>query len=287
MSSQEWKRVYRTIRLVNRSVASQGRRPAFPDTLIVAMYMWSVWHDRPMCWAADRANYTSVFRPRRLPSRSQFCRRIKTRRCQALLQGVSDRLADDDTDDLPRISLMDGRAFCVHNHSTDPDAKMGYASGRFARGYKLHAIAKENGRFTGLRVTPLNVSEQRVARELIAEGRDLGILLADQGYESGSLYDHAREHGVILMTPLKENAGKGHRPQSKARLFAQKLWECGGEVLYKRRDAIERFFSQLSSFGGGLAPLPPWVRRLERVERWIIAKVMIYHARLLVRENAA
>jgi len=37
----------------------------------------------------------------------------------------------------------------------------------------------------------------------------------------------------------------------------------------------------------GLAPLPAWVRRLERVERWITAKVIIYHARLLVRETAA
>lgn len=287
MSSQEWKTVYHTIRLVNRSVAPEGRRPSYPDTLIVAMYMWCVWNDRPLCWAADRANYTSVFRPRRLPSRSQFCRRIKTRRCQALLQRVSDRLADDDMSESPRIALMDGRAFCVRDHSTDPDAKTGYASGGFARGYKLHAIARENGRFTDIRVTPMNVSEKRVARELIAQGQDIGILLADQGYESGSLYDHAREHGVILMTPLSKNAGGGHRPQSKARLFAKKLWDYGGEVLYRRRDAIERFFSQLSSFGGGLAPLPPWVRRLERVERWITAKVLIYHARLLVRENAA
>ena len=89
------------------------------------------------------------------------------------------------------------------------------------------------------------------------------------------------------MTPLVENAGAGHRPQSRGRLFAKKLWDYGGEVLYRRRNAIERFFGQLSAFGGGLAPLPPWVRRLERVERWIIAKVIIYHARLLVREAAA
>ena len=287
MSSHVWKRVYQTIRLVNRSVSSEGRRPAYPDTLIVAMYMWSVWHDRPLCWAADRTNYTSLFRPRRLPSRSQFCRRIMTQRCQALLRSVSDRLADVEMDEAPRIALMDGRGFCVRNHSVDPDAKRGYASGGFARGYKLHAIARENGRFIDIRVTPMNVSEKRVARDLLDANRNIGILLADQGYESGSLYDHAREHGVILMTPLSKNAGGGHRPQSKARLFAKKLWDYGGEVLYRRRDAIERFFSQLSSFGGGLAPLPPWVRRLERVERWITAKVMIYHARLLVRENAA
>lgn len=287
MSSQLWSTLYHTIRMVNRSVAREGRRPAFPDTLIVAMYVWSVLHDRPLCWAADRANYTSRFRPRRLPSRSQFCRRIKTRRCQVILRGVHVRLADVDMGDAPRISLMDGRGFRVKNHSTDPDAARGYASGGFARGYKLHALAKENGRLVSIRVTPMNVSEKRVARELIDENCPTGFLLADQGYDSGPLYDHALGRGVILMTPLSKNVGGGHRKQSKARMFAKTLWESGGETLYKRRDAIERFFGQLSAFGGGLAPLPAWVRRLERVERWITAKVIIYHARLLVRENAA
>ncbi len=287
MSSQVWKIVYHTIRMVNRSIARAGRRPTHPDTLIVAMYLWSVGHDRPLCWAAHRANYTSVFRPRRLASRSQFGRRIKTQRCQAILRGVHQRLADVDLGNGSRITLMDGRGFRVHDHSTDPDATTGYASGGFAKGYRLHALARENGRFTGIRVTPMNVSEKRVARELIDENCPTGFLLADQGYDSGPLYDHALGRGVILMTPLSKNAGGGHRKQSKARMFAKTLWESGGETLYKRRDAIERFFGQLSAFGGGLAPLPAWVRRLERVERWITAKVIIYHARLLVRENAA
>ena len=182
---------------------------------------------------------------------------------------------------------MDGRGFRVRDHSTDPDAATGYAGGGFAKGYKLHALANEHGRFTDIRVTPMNVSEKQVARELIDDSRPLGVLLADQGYESGSLYDYAAQRGVILMTPLRENAGDGHRQQSPARLFAKELWEAGGEAIYKRRDAIERFFGHLSAFGGGLAPLPAWVRRLERVERWITAKVIIYHARLLATENAA
>ncbi len=77
------------------------------------------------------------------------------------------------------------------------------------------------------------------------------------------------------------------RRQSAARTFAETLWDCGGEAFYKRRDAIERFFGQLSAFGGGLAPLPAWVRRLERVERWITAKVIIYHARWLAKQAVA
>ncbi len=287
MSSQVWNTVYRTIRMVNRSVSRTGRCPTYPDTLIVAMYVWSVWHDRPLCWAADRANYSSLFRPRRLPSRSQFCRRIKTERCQAILRGVYRRLADMGADNTHCVTLLDGRGFRVHSHSTDPDATRGYSSGGYGRGYKVHALAKENGRFVGIRITPMNVAEKTAARELIDEQRPAGLLLADQGYDSGPLYDYADERGATLLTPLGRNAGRGHRPQSKARMFAKSLWERGGEALYKRRNAIERFFGQLSAFGGGLAPLPPWVRRLERVERWITAKVIIYHARLCVREAAA
>lgn len=287
MSSQIWQTVYRTIRMVNRSVVRLGRCPTFPDTLIVAMYFWSVWHDRPLCWAGDRTNYTSLFRPRRLPSRSQFCRRIKTPRCQAILQGVFVRLAESERSVASCITLMDGRGFRVHDHTKDPDAKNGYASGGFGRGYKLHALAREDGRFTGVRVTPMNDSERTIAKALIDEHRPGGILLADGGYESGPLYDYAADRNVILMTPLKKNAGRGHHRQSKARLFAKMIWDQGGASLYKRRDAIERFFGQLSAFGGGLSPLPSWVRRLERVDRWIKAKICIYHARLRVKESAA
>ena len=42
MSSQVWKVVYRTIRMVNRSIPKQGRRQEYSDTLIVEMYLWAV-----------------------------------------------------------------------------------------------------------------------------------------------------------------------------------------------------------------------------------------------------
>ncbi len=41
----------------------------------------------------------------------------------------------------------------------------------------------------------------RPARELIDENHSLGFLLADQGYESGPLYDYARARDVILRAP--------------------------------------------------------------------------------------
>ena len=53
------------------------------------------------------------------------------------------------------------------------------------------------------------------------------------------------------------------------------------------RDQIERVFAALTGFGGGLTTLPPWVRRIDRVTRWVTAKIAIYHARLRCRKEAA
>ena len=36
-----------------------------------------------------------------------------------------------------------------------------------------------------------------------------------------------------------------------------------------------RNFGNLTNFGGGLSPLPAWVRRLHRVERWVRAKLIV------------
>lgn len=285
MSSQEWQTLYTMIRLVNRSIPRRGRRTVYADTLIVAMYFWAVEHDRPLCWAALRRNYTSVFRPRTLPSRSQFCRRIKSARCTSLLEAVHARLAR--SAEATPVTFLDGRAFPVGPYTTDPDARRGYYAGGWAKGYKLHAIVTQDGRFTHIRVEPLNVCEKKVAREMVAQASLGGLLLADGNYDDGKLYDAVHQRGTFLFTPLPENAGGGHRPQSWSRLLAAEIWQAGEPAFYSKRREVERYFGQLSAYGGGLAPLPAWVRTLERVRRWIKAKITIYHARLAIRKLAA
>jgi hypothetical protein len=93
MDSQVWRTVYQTILAAHRRLPSLGRRPRYPDSLIVAMHIWAAWHDRPLCWAADRSHYNTLFRPRALPSNSQFCKRLKTDRVQRILQEVHNQLA--------------------------------------------------------------------------------------------------------------------------------------------------------------------------------------------------
>ena len=285
MDSHTWKTMYGTIVRMNRTLDQLGRKCQYSDTLIVAMYVWSVCHDRPRCWAARRESYYGPFRPRRLPSRSQFERRLATPRAQALLQATWKAFAA--SDEPSPISCMDGRVLAVGPYSQDRDAAKGFCAGGFARGYKLHAITKKCGKIGAWRVKPLNVCEKKVADELIPDARPQGLLLADGNYDATRLYDLAMAGGALLMTPFKKNAGGGHRHHSPIRQLAIRTWNAGGRELYRLRTDIERRFSQLSSFGGGLAPLPPWVRGLTRVTQWVGTKLMIYHVRLMLREAAA
>ena len=285
MSSHVWRVVYQSLRRVNRRTPKQGRSCRYADTTIVAMYLWAAFHDRPLCWAADRSNYTGVFRPRELPSRSQFCRRIRSVRCQMLLDALNRELAL--VQDGPNIFLMDSRPLRVGAYSRDPDVRTGYTKDGFAKGYKLHVLATKQGQIVAWRLTGLNRNDKPVAWELIDEARPQGMVLADGAYDSGALYDHVFKHRALLLTPLPTNVGKGHRLQSWARLAAARMWANGAEALYRERLEIERIFSRQSSFGGGLAPLPAWVRRWERVHRWVTAKLILYHARLALRKQAA
>ena len=285
MSSHVWRIIYQTIVRMNRTLPHRTRKCQYNDTLIVAMYIWSVLHDRPLCWAADRTKYHGAFRPRRLPSRSQFCRRIQSPRCAALLRAVQREAANVSED--PGLFFMDGRALPVGPYTQDRDAGKGVVSGRFAKGYKLHAMTNFEGKIAAWRITPLNVSEKVVAFELVDEARPRGMVLADGNYDVGKLYDHTLVNGAMLFTPLPKNAGAGHRPQSAPRLLAARMWANGGAALYKLRTTIERQFSQQSSFGGGLGPLQAWVRTLPRVTRWVGTKLLIYHVRLSLERAAA
>lgn len=286
MDSHGWRTVYATIRMVTRRIPDTGRKKVYSDVLIVRMYLWAAEHDRPQRWACARSNYSGSFRPAKLPSEGHFSRRLRSKRCQRLLHAVQRYLADADV--ATAVSFLDARPLVVGPCSKDREAKAGRICGGFARGYKQHAIVSEDLRVRAWCVTPLNVSEPKVAESLIPN-TSLGTwLLADGNYDSSTLYDLAEKQGCQLLTPLPDNAGQGHHPQSVARLKAVELWRQGvAEPVYHLRSGVERCFGHQSSFGGGLAPLPAWVRTPQRVERWVTAKMIIYHARLRLRQAAA
>jgi len=164
MDREIWTNVMAAIHRAARAVKYNGRTPLYPHWLIVAMYLWSVFHDHCLSWACDRDHYGALFRPRKLPSISQFTRRIKSPHCQAILQHVHQQLLLCGI--ASSTGYFDGKPLLVSAVSKDPDAACGKISGGFAKGYKLHAYVNERRRICVYLVAPLNIAEQTVAMEL-------------------------------------------------------------------------------------------------------------------------
>ena len=290
MDREIWKRICAAVRSADRRIRRSGRRPTFSDQQIVKMLIWVGAHDRPLSWGCDRRHYSTVYRPTRLPSISQFCRRVKTPRIQAMLQGVHARLTRSDQP--TRWAFLDGKAMILSDYTHDADARTGRAPTGFAKGYKLHALATQDGRIPAFTVTPLNVGEPNTARTLTHAIEPHTLVLADSNYDSCALYQAVADRRAQLLTPLK---GRSRQPRRLRQMPAGRRWAIGRwdrhpdwctRILH-RRDAIERIFGALVSFGGGLHGLPPWVRGLDRVTRWITVKVIVYHARLQHRRHVA
>ena len=302
MDREIWGIVMATIKRACRAVERdrRGRTPRYPNWLIVAMYVWAVWHDRTLSWACDRSHYTGLFRPRgRLPSVSQFTRRVKSDVCDAVLRRVHDELAGRGL--LTDAGYLDGKALPVSPVSKDRQATRGKVCGGFAKGYKLHAFVTERRRIAVWSVTGLNVAEQSVAAELLPHVAPRltpdAVLMLDGNYDSAPLHkDVAEPLGVCLLHPLKgqQRVGAGgHHPVTLRQMgeSRRELVRCWDErpglagLVLKARDEIERVFGVLTCTAGGLAGLPAWVRTLPRVRRWVGVKIILYNARLEAQER--
>lgn len=291
--------IKRAARAVERDLGG-CRAPRYPNWLVVAMYVWAVWHDRTLSWACDRAHYTGLFRPRgRLPSVSQFSRRVKSDACDAVLRRVHDALAERGL--LSEAGYLDGKALPVGPVSKDRQATRGKVCGGFAKGYKLHAFVTERRRIAVWGLTGLHVAEQSAAAALLPHVAPLltpdAVLMLDSNYDSAPLHKGvAGPLGVCLLHPLKGQrrvGPEGHHPVTWRQMGAtrRELVRCWDErpgltrLVLKARDTIERVFGVLTCTAGGLAPLPAWVRTLPRVRRWVGVKIILYNARLKAQEN--
>jgi hypothetical protein len=301
-----WQIVIASVRRAARAIKSPGRRPLYPNWLIVAMYLWAAWHDRCLSWACDRVHYNTLFRPRHtLPSISQFTRRIKTDVCQAILQRVHDDLAAQGIV-TPPLGYIDGKPMLVSAVSKDPDAARGHISGGYAKGYKLHAYINERRRIVLWCVAPLNVDERTIARELLLPllpppiDPRCQLTLADSNYDAAPLYrafDACSDGGHMLLAPVRSQqlvGPAGRHPKTLSNMGPQRraalaLWEQHPDLaryVMEQRNNAEGVFSVLAVALGLHATLPSFVRRIHRVRQWIGAKIILYHARLLAQERA-
>ncbi|MCA9023659.1 MAG: hypothetical protein KDA86_00470, partial [Planctomycetaceae bacterium] len=91
------------------------------------------------------------------------------------------------------------------------------------------------------------------------------------------LHQVAAEVGVRHYAPIRQQR-VGRRQQPRRKLLLKLLSSDVGQSFLKQRDAIERWYAQMSNISCGYKGLPNWVRRQPRVERWMWGKILIYHA---------
>lgn len=270
-------------------VRHRARKCQYTDRDILVVLLWAVLHDRPIDWACKRKNWPTHDRTRALPSGATMSRRLRSESVvdQMLHWLLAMNLACDDG---PLI--LDAKALAIAWHSADADAGVGRGVGQLSKGYKLHAIVDRSGNLRAFAVFPLNISEQAAAELLIEQLPQMNgrVLLADGGYDSNRLYDCAAGKGIQLLAErrYKQARGIGHCRHSPHRLEALRQMDADADLLSDRR-LIEGCFGTLGNTVGGMSGLPNWVRRLDRVERWVITKLIIdaAHRRKRKCTNAA
>jgi DDE family transposase len=285
MERELWPALYRCLQDVALDI--RQKYVQIQPWIVVAIMLWAALHDRPVCWACDSAHWsTTRLRPARIPSESTMSRRADSVGTGLFWRELEQRWRESGPPAL--LAFVDGKPLPVGGNSKDPDARWGRGAGGLAKGYKLHAIWS-TGRLPEIwEVDPLNTAEKGVANQLIGHLHYAGYLLADGEYDASYLYDRAFEQGYQLVAPYRKakNPGCGKHYQSPSRLRSIELLQSGfGQCLYAARRQIERCFGNATSFGGGLAPLPAWVRGLNRVRTWVWAKLLINAVRIYIHKD--
>lgn len=246
---------------------------------IARVFFWAAVHDRPVYWACQPRHWPAHLRPERLPTPATMSRRLRRPEMLALIETLIRRRRRYSRRGL--LYYVDGKPLALRSHTRDPDAKKGWASGGYAKGYKLHLISESPANVRAWDVTPMNANEPRVAQQLVPRARIQGYLLGDANYDTNPLHAVCRKVDVQLVAPRRHGPGRGlgHRRHDPARLRCIEMLEQSqtgfGPLLHTQRPNIERQFGCYSSIAGGIGTLPPWVRRLHRVKLWIGAKLVL------------
>lgn len=288
MERELWAWIMRAVHDVGRS-RHDSNYHTHPTARIVRTFLWAVLHDRPVAWACDPRAWDDRTRPRRLPSQPTMSRRLKTDAVAGFLHAVGQRLSSAVPADHPLLKMIDGKPLAVAVHSRDGEATWGRGAGRLQRGYKIHWIDSGKPMPERFEVHPMNVAESRVAEAMIPHLTGTGYLLADASYDSHRLYAAAASNHHRLLAPRRKPgtppaAWRRPHPDRLAAIATLETARWGGNrfgpSLMNQRSRIETVFANLTSFHAGLTHLPPWVRGLGRVRRYVHAKLIINAARI-------
>lgn len=281
MERELWPLLYRHLKEVAKDFSQKYVQ--IQPWVLVATFLWAALHDRPVCWACDKHNWsTTRLRPKRLPSPATLSRRLDKAGVGLFWHHLEQRLRGDGSPAL--VAFLDGKPLTISGVSKDPDAGYGRAAACKAKGYKLHTIWSNRPLPEAWEVTPMNTCEKAVARRLIPQLVHGGYLLADGNYDASDLYDLAFRQGYRLVAAHRKGKkpGSGGHYQSPHRLRSIALLHSPfGRALYRLRGRIERSFGNAVSFGGGLTAPPAWIRGLDRTRTWVWAKLLINAVRIL------
>lgn len=277
------------------SVAHPGRRKReqYGDRIIVLVYLWSVLHERPVCWACVPKNWP-VEPPWQLPSDSTMSRRLETIGVKQLLERVT--AAASELFPVTLVKVIDSKPLLVGAYSKDRDAKRGRtAKGQMTRGYRLHALT--HGRAVQhWCLAPMNDHDSVHAPTLLAKlrggggsgGAGFGYVVADNAYDSNDLHRASAAHNHQMLAPARA-VNRGVRDaRSTTRAPAASCFGPAGQPaailrgqpgvfgreLYNKREAVESCFGELTMMG--LNYLPAWVRGPRRVALWTAGKILLY-----------
>jgi hypothetical protein len=285
MERELWPPLYQMVREVAAEVSQKYVQ--YQPWVLAAVFLWAALHDRPISWACQKRHWsTTTLRPARLPSPATISRRINSAGLALFWRMLQERLQRGVPPVL--VAFLDGKPLPIGGSSKDRDAKRGRGAGGMAKGYKLHAIWSNGPIPDAWDIAALNVHERQVARQaLLPQLRYGGYLLADGHFDASDLFDQAatQDYQMLIPIPAGKNPGSGKHYQSPYRLRSIQLQRGEfGRSVYRARTAIERLFGNATTFGGGLGPLPAWVRGLRRVRTWVWAKLLINAVRASKRQ---
>ena len=280
MERELWPRLYHLIMDVGQTFRLLG--VGFQPHIVLLVFFWAALHDRPVRWACRWRHWsTTTLRPARLPSPATMSRRLRRVDTAMLMRALVRRLRQDE--DPQFLALIDGKPLPIGGSGHDPEARCGRGAGMWAKGYKLYAIWDGRPVPETYRVYSMNINEDKVAEEMMPDLTGGGYILGDGEYDANGVFDAAGAAGYQMLAPREDpDAGLGHQYQSPYRRRCVELMRSAfGQTVWALRRRIEQTFGVLASFGGGLAPLPSWVRHLKRVWLWVSAKLVINGVRIV------
>lgn len=286
MERELWPGLFHLILEVGRTLRLTD--VTYQPHIIALVLFWAALHDRPVSWACNKRNWTTTtLRPATLPTASTVSRRLRRVDTAMLLRALIQRMREKADPGL--VAVIDAKPLPVGGASQDREARCGRGAGMWAKGYKLYAVWAGRPVPETYRVYSMNISENKVAEEMIPQLTGGGYLLGDGEYDANRVFDVAGMAGYQVLAPREDpNAKLGHIRQSPYRVRCIELMRSAfGRKVYALRGRIERAYGNLTSWGGGLAPLPAWVRHSARVWMWVSAKLVINGVRIEDKKRLA